>query len=406
MLTTFNTPFGRYRFLRMPFGILSAQEVFHKRISQYFDQIDGCETNIDDILVWGKTKEEHDRRLIKALERAKEINLTLNIKKCMFGETEIVYLGHKLSAKGITPEHSKIDAILRMPVPENKQAVQRLLGMVNYVAKFYPHITSVTAKLQELLRKDTNSKWEEEHQTSFQNIKQILVKPACLAFYDVTKPVRLQVDACKDGLGAVLIQNDRPVGYASRAITESQQRYAMIEKELLAVVFGCERFHQYIYGKKVLIESDHKPLESIFKKPLANAPLRLQRMLLRLQRYDINLQYKPGKEMLLADTLSRAHLAETAEEISEDDMQAQIHLVTSNISVSDEQVKQIKNTTSSDESMIKVAQYIKNGWPTHIKQVDSVAKQFWHFREDLTIIDEIIFKGERNVIPPSMQKDI
>ena len=337
MLTTFNTPFSCYRLLRVPFEILFAQEVFHKRISQYFDQIGGCETNIDDILVWGKTKEEHDRRVTKILERAKEINLTLNIRKCMFRETGIVYLGHKLSAKGITPERSKIDAMLRMPVPENKQAVQRLLGMANYVAKFYPHIASVTAKLRGLMRKDTNWKWEEEHQTSLENIKQILVKPVCLAFYDVAKPVRLQVDACKGRLGAVLIQNDRPVGYASRAMTESQQRYAMIEKELLAVVFGCERFHQYIYGKKVLVESYHKPLESIFSKPLANTPLRLQVMLLQLQRCDINLQYKPGKEMLLADTLSRAHLAETAEEISEDDMRAQIHLVTSNISMSDEQ---------------------------------------------------------------------
>ena len=225
-------------------------------------------------------------------------------------------MGHKISAKGITPEHSKIDAIRRMPAPENKQAVQRLLGMVNYLAKFYPHVTLVTAKLRKLLRKDTNWKWEEEQQTSFESIKQLLVKPACLAFYDVAKPVRLQVDACKDGLRAALIQDNRPVGYA------------MTEKELLAVVFGCERYHQDIYGKKVLVESDHKPLEKIFKKPLANAPLRLQRILLRLQRNDICLQYKPEKEMLLADVLSRAHLVETAEEISEDDMCAQIHIVT------------------------------------------------------------------------------
>ena len=170
ILTTFNTPFGGYKFLRMPFGILSAQEVFHKRVCQYFDKIDGCETNIDDILVWGKTKEGHDRRLIKTLERAKEIKLTLNFENCMFRKTEIVCLGHKLSENGITPEHSKLDAILRMPVPENEQAVQRLLGMENYVAKFYPHITSATAQLRALLRKDADWKWEEKHQTSFERI--------------------------------------------------------------------------------------------------------------------------------------------------------------------------------------------------------------------------------------------
>ena len=180
----------------------------------YYDQVDDCETNVDDILVWGKIKEEHDRRLIKTLERAKEINLTLNIMKCMFREKEAIYLGHKLSAKGITPQHSKIHAAVMLPVPENNQVVRRLLGMVNCLVKFYSHITSVTAKWRELLRKDTNWKWKEEHQTSFENIQQILAKPACLGFYDGTKPVRLQVDTSKGGSGAVLIQDVRPVGYA------------------------------------------------------------------------------------------------------------------------------------------------------------------------------------------------
>lgn len=155
MLTIFNTPFGRCRFLRMLFGIISAQEVFHKRISQHFHQFESCETNIDDILVWGKTREEHDKPLIKTLERAQEINLT-SINACSEREREIVYLEHKLYAKGITPEHSKIDAILEMSAPENEQTVQRLLGMVNYVAKLYPHSTSVTAELRKLLCKDTN----------------------------------------------------------------------------------------------------------------------------------------------------------------------------------------------------------------------------------------------------------
>ena len=156
----------------------------------------------------------------------------------------------------------------------------------------------------------------------------------------------------------------------------------------------------------MLIESDHKQLENIFKKPLASAPLRLQRMLLRLQRYDIDLQYKPGKEMILANTLSRAHVAEYAEEISEKDMRVQVHLVTANISVSDEQLKKIMTKSLKDESMMKVSQYIRNGWPTQIKQVDSVAKQLWPFREELTIINEIMFKGERIVIPASLQKEI
>ena len=122
----------------------------------------------------------------------------------------------------------------------------------------------------------------------------------------MTKPITLQVDASQKGLGAALIQDQGPVAYASKAMNETQQRYAQIEKELLAIVFGCKRFHQYIYGKHVIIETDHKPLESIYNKPLSQAPSRLQRMLLQLQEYDIELRYKKGSEMYLADALSRA----------------------------------------------------------------------------------------------------
>ena len=144
----------------------------------------------------------------------------------------------------------------------------------------------------------------------------MLVK--CLAYYHVQKPVKIQVDASKSGIGAVLLQEDRPIAYTSKSLTATQQRYAPIEQEMLAVVFGCQRFHQYIYGKKVTIQSDHKPLEAIVKKPLQNTPPPLQIMLLSLQKYDIDLVYLAGKENILADTLSRAHLKETKDDIPEE----------------------------------------------------------------------------------------
>ena len=127
LMTTFNTPFGRYRFERLPFGILSAQEVFHKRIQEH-DDILGCETDIDDFLIWVGNEEEHDIRLIKTLDRAKEIGLTMNIRKCTFRDTSIIYLGHGLTPDGVIPDSAKINAIVNMSPPEDKQGVQRLLG--------------------------------------------------------------------------------------------------------------------------------------------------------------------------------------------------------------------------------------------------------------------------------------
>ena len=158
-----------------------------------------------------------------------------------------------------------------------------------------------------MLKKDVIFSWESTQQKFFEQIKKLIASAQCLNMYDVKKDVVLEVDACKTGLGAVLIQYGRPVGYASRAMTSAQQNYAIIEKKLQAVVFACERFHQFIYGKHVLVFSDHKPLESISKKLLAQAPPRLQRMLLRLQKYKIVAQvmkYEPDMGELVESQIS------------------------------------------------------------------------------------------------------
>ena len=132
------------------------------------------------------------------------------------------------------------------------------------------------------------------------------------------KPVTVRCDASKSGLGAVLLQDDKPIAFASRSMTDAEVRYAQIEKELLAVVFAMERFHQFTYGQSVTVESDHRPLEMIMKKNLSAAPPRLQRILLRLQRYNFSLTYKPGKELVIADTLSRAYTSDSDSTMEED----------------------------------------------------------------------------------------
>ena len=129
-----------------------------------------------------------------------------------------------------------------------------------------------------------------------------------LKYFDPSKEVTLQCDASESGLGAVILQEGQPIAFSSRALTSTERNYAQIEKELLSIVHGCTRFDQYIYGRSITVQTDHKPLETIFKKSLLSAPKRLQRMLLQLQRYSLNIVYKPGKELFIADTLSRAFL--------------------------------------------------------------------------------------------------
>lgn len=202
----------------------------------------------------------------------------------------------------------------------------------------------------------------------------MLTEAPLLRYYDVKLPVTLSVDASKSGLGAVLLQEDKAVAYASRALTETEQRYAQIEKEMLAIVFGAERFHQYVYGREVNMESDHKPLEAIMKKPLSSAPARIQRLLMRLQKYQVKVQYKPGVEMYIADTLSRAYLPETGS--PDKDIEAQVHMVISNLPVSNEKLEEFRNETKED---ITLTETVLNGWPETKDQAAKEIQPYWNY---------------------------
>ena len=171
-LTTFNTPFGRYQFTRLPYGVHSTPEVFHKRISQYFNGMSEIETDIDDILIWRQKDEDHDYHLIRCLEKARKIGMTMNINKCQFKTTELVYLGHKLTVNGVEPDEEKIRSIMGLPVPEDKKGVQWLLGLVNYVGKFTPNVSEMTAPLRELFVKNVSWHWGNEKDVPFRKIKE------------------------------------------------------------------------------------------------------------------------------------------------------------------------------------------------------------------------------------------
>ena len=305
-LCTFNTPFGRYRFKRMPFGIRLAPKVFQKKNEVLFGDTDGVEVIFDDIIVAASDEKEHDETMLKLLERARQANVKFNSAKLQYKVSEVKYVGNIVSESGLKPDVEKVRAITQLPLPQSKEELQRFLGMVNYFSQFIPNQSEITAPLRNLLKKDVMWIWSYEHTQAVERLKQILSSQPVLKFYDPTKPVKLQVDASKSGLGACVLQDGHPIAYASRSLTQAEEHYAQIEKELLAVVFGCERFNHYVYGRPVDVESDHKPLVSVNKKPLTKVSPRLQRLLLRLQKYEVNITYLPGKYMYVADTLSRA----------------------------------------------------------------------------------------------------
>ena len=252
---------------------------------------------------------DHDRYLKAFLERAHERNLRLNVDKLKLKMTQVPYIGHLLTREGLRVDPKKVEAIEEMPAPKDAKAVQRLLGSVNYLAKFVPHLSNIMQPLRRLLNKDTGWCWLHTHQQAFDEMKKALTTTPALSYYDVMKPVVIQCDASDSGLGAVLLQNRLPVAYLSRALTSTETNYAHIEKELLAIVFACEKFDQYVYGRdKVHVQRDHNPLEVIFDRSLVTAPQRLQGMLLRLQRYILEVTYVRRSEMYIADTLCREYI--------------------------------------------------------------------------------------------------
>ena len=191
MLTTLNTPFGRYRFLRMPFEIHSAQDVFQKMVDKTYGDLQAVTAIIDDILLYGTTKEEHDNKLRAVLQRSRERGVTLNPDKLIYRTEAVSFFGNLITSEGVKPDPSKISAIMDMPSPENKAELQTLLGMVNYLAKFSPRVSETMAPLRELLKKNTPFQWGAQQEKAFSEVKQ-----ACsykLRDFDPQKKVELSM---------------------------------------------------------------------------------------------------------------------------------------------------------------------------------------------------------------------
>ena len=278
-LTTFQTPFGRYRWKRMPFGICSAPEVFQRKMHELIKGLPGVEVVADDFAVvgFGSTEEEatpnHNAHLEAFLQRCEERNVKLNPDDVKLRRREVPFIGHIATRKGLSVDPDKVRAIAEMPQPQDVAAIQRFLGLIQYLSKFLPQLSDMTKPLRDLTLKDSDWAWEPHHQEAFLALKKAVASTPVLRYYNLKEEVTIQCDASQSGLGAALLQNGQPVAYASRALTSAETRYAQIEKELLAIVFACEHFDVYIYDREAVnVETDHKPLESIVRKPLNMRP--------------------------------------------------------------------------------------------------------------------------------------
>ncbi|CAG4935861.1 unnamed protein product [Colias eurytheme] len=310
--TAFVTPFGTYRFKRMPFGLKNSPATFQRLIDRFRSGSTlGGKTilgYLDDLLVISEDLESHLADLRAVFERLRVFKLRANREKCVFARDRLKYLGHVISRDGISPDQEKVSAVIGMKEPTNLQQLRTFLQTCSWFRKFIPEFAKVAEPLTRLTKKSQAWVWNLEQVKSFETLKKLLTTAPILVQAEYTKPFVLRTDASNYALGAALLQGEspnqeHPIEYASRLLTPAEQNYSTTEREALAVVWAVERFRGYIDGHQVNVITDHQPLKWLFT--LKSPSGRLVRWALKLQSFDLHIDYAPGKVNVLADTLSR-----------------------------------------------------------------------------------------------------
>ena len=395
-LTTFSTHKGCCWCLCMPFGLKMSQDVFQMQINQITNRLPGIIAIYDDICMYGKDMAEHNHNLLQLMKMAQGQGLVFNSSKCAICQSKISFYGAIFTAQGMRPDPAKVQALQDLPAPQNPKELQWFLGLIRYLQPFLPSLASKTTFLREQV---TNWDWNPSTDQAFNCLKSwvcnMLLKTS-LAYYDHTKPLVLQTDASEYGLSTALIQNNRPIAFTSKTLTDVETRYANIERECLSVCFGLKKFHTYIYRRHILVQNDHKPLEMIQRKPIHAALPRLQYMFLKLQKYNNTIQYIPGKDMVLADRLS--HFPSHS-----NNNQIVLHHNIQTINFNSECLKIIRGATERDPIHSTLYRLTLNGWHDTIRTVPCIACHFRGNQNLLSIEDGVLIRGNRVCIPPELQ---
>lgn len=400
LLTTFNTPFGRYRYLRLPFGLCVSQDVFQQQMDFVIEKCPGVIGISDDVVVYGIDDADHDHNLHNLMEVARQHGLVFNLDKCLIKAHQITFYGTVYDKFGARPDPKKVETIKAIQEPKDASELQTFMGLATYMSNFIPNLSALSEPLRRLLKKDSEFQWNPSHCRAFQRIKDSICEKVILQHFDPNKATTIQVDASLQGLGSALLQDGKVVAFGSKSLNDAETRYANIEREMLAVVAACEKFRNFIYGKSFIVESDHKPLSMIKLKNLKAAPGRLQRMLLQIQDYDVTIRYKPGKEMVLADPLSRLN------PLPGDSPEMDVRIHSSVTLFSDQKTKQLKDETNKDPELVMLREVIFHGFPDTRKELNTNLRKYWAYRDEMSLEDGIVMKGERVVIPESMRTEI
>jgi len=407
-LCTFSSPFGCYRFLRLPFGVKVAPEIFQKQNTEIFSDIEGVTVYFDDLLIAADSIEQHDSILREVFKRAKQHCVKFNPRKFQYKLSKVNFLGHTFTSEGVELDKNHVNSVVDLPNPSNKKELQSMLGLFNYFREFIPNMSTIVSPLRELLKKSSKWMWLPTHSESVNKLKKAVTSAPVLATFDPKKLIEVHSDASKDGIGCCLLQEGRPISFASRSLSYSEQQYAQCEKEFLSICFAISKYHHLLYGHKFVVYNDCKPLESIMQKPInkIQSP-RLQRLKLKLVKYDFVIKYMPGNKMVIADLLSRtckevASLDNNCDECVNIDNVDRV--VPHYLPISDRKRIEFVKCTQNDPALSLVKSYYKNGWPTNKKDIPDCVKVYHNKRNDLYVHNDLVFLNDKIVVPVSLRK--
>uniref|UniRef100_A0A8C5QC51 Gypsy retrotransposon integrase-like protein 1 n=1 Tax=Leptobrachium leishanense TaxID=445787 RepID=A0A8C5QC51_9ANUR len=322
--TAFICPLGFFQFTRMPQGVTGAPATFQRLMEKTLGDMSPreCLVYLDDIIVFGRTPEEHENRLLKVIDRLQNEGLKLSLDKCKFAQTSVTYVGHIVSAEGVATDQAKVEVVVNWPRPNNIEELRSFLGFCGYYRRFVEGYSKIARSLHDLLKGDSREearktnhskepigeKWTQKCEDAFQLLKRKMTEAPVLAYADPSEPYILHVDASLEGLGGVLHQaypgGLRPVAYISRSLTGSEKNYPIHKLEFLALKWAIvDKLHDYLYGANFEVRTDNNPLTYILTTAKLDATG--HRWLAALSNYDFSLKYKPGPKNVGADALSR-----------------------------------------------------------------------------------------------------
>lgn len=408
-LTAFTTHVGQFRYKRLPFGLANAPSAYMKVISNILRNCTNTTSYLDDILIFGKDLDEHDRCLKDTLQKLMDHGITLNESKCQYRQRSIQFLGRCLSPAGISPLPATVEAIKNAPVPHDKSSVRSFMGLTNFYRNFIPDAADISPRLCDLLKDGSKFEWTDTHQSEFDLVKKRLAECVPLAFYDPNPETKtyLTTDASGLGISAYLSQvnsagEEKPVYFLSRKLSSNECAYSVSEKEFLAVLWGAERLHQYLYGRPFTVRTDHQCLKQLLMNGVdgGSAPCRVIRWATKLLQYNFDVQYIPGKENKVADALSRVPM---------NSRDSNIELFTLSLNLNKNEpitIDELKCETSSDNTLTVLKDCILKGWPSRISLLPECIRPFWNVRHELSVVNDILFRGDRYVIPDSLTERI